>query len=145
MEASNSTVIADDDDAITLHAYLRSIGNTRALFFTVFIASAAWASIYRPTECSILKNAARRSVIGGAQEEEEVEETPSTAAGTVPHEGSRELQYSLNTHQGEQEDEECAPELRQDYEHVALYRCRVGGDGQRTGQRRRRGDRIHAG
>jgi hypothetical protein len=68
-EASNSTALADDDKFITLHAYLRSIGNTRLLFFTLFVGTAAWASIYHPTECAILKNAARRSLIGGSRED----------------------------------------------------------------------------
>jgi hypothetical protein len=107
-EASNSTVMADDDDAIiTLHAYLRSIGNTRALYYTVWVATAAWASIFHPTECSILKNAARRSVIGGSQEDE-VEETPSTADANTregPHELQRHnAQRSLTTYQEEQVD-----------------------------------------
>ena len=107
-EASNSTVIADDGSTITLHTYLRSVGNTRFLFVTVFVAGAAWASIYHPTECAILKNSARRSVIGGSQEKEVVE-APGTA-NMVPHEGSRELQYCLSTYQEEQEDTAYAPE-----------------------------------
>jgi len=40
--------------------------------------------------------------MGGSQEAEEVEEITSTA-NMVPHEGSRELQYSLSTYQEEQE------------------------------------------
>ena len=44
-EASNSTALADDGSTITLHTYLRSVGNTRALFYTLWMASAAWASI----------------------------------------------------------------------------------------------------
>ena len=100
-EASNSTALADDEDAITLHTYLRSIANMRGLLFTVFVASAAWASIHHPTECSILKNSARRSLIEGSQEEEEVVEETHGAAGTVPSEGYQELQY--------------APELQQNY------------------------------
>ena len=119
-EASNSTALADNGSTITLHTYLRSIANTRVLFFTVFVATAAWASIYHPTECAILKNAARRSVIGGAQQEG-VEEGPSTAAGTVSHEGSQELQYSLSTLEDEQEGAEYAPVSQQlNYERLAL-------------------------
>ena len=120
-EASNSTAIADDGSTITLHTYLRSVGNTRFLFFTVFVATAAWASIYHPTQCVILKNAARRSVIGGSQEEE-VEEPPGTAADTVPQEGSQELQNSLSSNQNEQEDAEDTTPVsqQQTYEHVAL-------------------------
>ena len=80
---SNSTALTDDAVSIS---YLRSIGNTRVVFFTVFVATAAWASIYHPTECSILKNAARRSVIGGSQEEG-IKEAPSTASvvGSARH------------------------------------------------------------
>ena len=50
----------------------------------------------------------RRSAIGRSQEAEEAEEAPGTA-GVVPHEGSRELQYSLSTYQEEQEDVNVRP------------------------------------
>jgi hypothetical protein len=118
-EATNSTALTDDSNTITLHTHLRSIGNTRLLLFTVFVATAAWASIYHPTQCAILKNAARRSVIGGYQEEEVVEATGT--ADMMPHAGSRELQYSLSTYQDEQEDAEYAPvSQQQTYEGAAL-------------------------
>ena len=85
----------------------------------MFLATAAWASIYHPTECAILKNAARRSVIGGGQEDEVVEATGT--ADMMPHAGSRELQYSLSTYQDEQEETEYAPVSQQlNDERVAL-------------------------
>eukprot|EP00620_Florenciella_sp_RCC1587_P023068 CAMPEP_0182567492 /NCGR_PEP_ID=MMETSP1324-20130603/8708_1 /TAXON_ID=236786 /ORGANISM="Florenciella sp., Strain RCC1587" /LENGTH=162 /DNA_ID=CAMNT_0024781503 /DNA_START=103 /DNA_END=591 /DNA_ORIENTATION=- len=49
----------------------------------------------------------RRSVIGGSQEAEGVEEGPGTA-GAVPHEGSRELQHSLSTYQVQEDQEDTA-------------------------------------
>mmetsp|Transcript_12551 Transcript_12551/g.34132 ORF Transcript_12551/g.34132 Transcript_12551/m.34132 type:complete len:629 (+) Transcript_12551:194-2080(+) len=66
-EASNSTALTGSDGTITHHTYLRSVGNTRLLLYTLFLGSAAWASVYHPTECSILKNAARRSLSGGME------------------------------------------------------------------------------
>ena len=109
-EPSNSTALAGDDSAITLHAYMRSIGNTRLVFFTLFVVTAVWRSIFRPTECSILKNAARRSVIGGSQEG--VEQAHGTA-DTVLHEGSQDL----STYEETQGDVERAPELQRTSEY----------------------------
>jgi len=66
-------------------------------------------STLRHTLSSSGSSPSRRLVIVGSQEAEEVDEAPGTA-GTVPHEGSRELQYSLSTYQEEQEDTAYAPE-----------------------------------
>jgi hypothetical protein len=71
--------------------------------------TAAWRSIFHPDECAILKNTARRSVIEGAQEEEDREAHGHGAADVMPNEGSGELHFCMSTYQDEQEDAEYAP------------------------------------
>ena len=122
-EASNSTALAGSDGTITHHAYLRSIGNTRLLFYTLFLASAAWASIHHPTECAVLKNAARRSLCGGMEGSQEgVGEPRDGAAGTGLHDGSHELQQSdsPSAYHEEEEDAAYAPVSLHNKECVAL-------------------------
>lgn len=118
--ARNFTSSSEDDAAgvITLHVHLRSISNVRLVFFTLFVATAAWGASFHPTECMILRNSASRSVVGRA--EDEPPEDP------VPQGAQAELNYSMDAYLEEQEEAECGPELlrnellQQAYENFAV-------------------------
>ena len=97
LAAFNLTASAENGDVITLTTYLRSMGNTRLFLFVVFVMTSAWSSIFHPTECAILRNAARRSVFGGSEE----------AVGTTREDG-------------EGDEEERAPGLQQCIERIEL-------------------------
>ena len=50
--------------------FVSSVGNTRLLLFALFCAVSSWRSIYAPSQCSVLRQSARRKIRRTGREEE---------------------------------------------------------------------------